>query len=92
MSNRKGPFEPQGLTIGYKELGTVGIDEFIDALVADMKALRDIYNIRFVTGSRLRIQATNEYGEPVRVQRPGGGSVRYLDTHHYRPACLDYER
>ena len=92
MSGDKGPFEFEGLTIGYKELGTVSIDELTDALVEDMKALKDIYNVRFVKGARLKLLVTNEYGEVVKVRRPGGGTARYLDTHHYRPSCLDYER
>lgn len=91
MSNTKGPFEPHGLTIGYKELGTISIEEMTDALIEDMKALRDIYNVRYVTGSRLRLYVTNEYGESRKVMRPGGGTARYLDTHHFRPSCLDYD-
>jgi len=90
MSGKKG-FELDGLTIGYKELGTISIEEMMEALVEDMQALRDIYNVHYVNGSRLRLYVTNEYGEPIKVTRPAGGRVRYLDTHHYRPSCLDYK-
>ena len=41
MSNDKGSFEPRGLTIAYRELGTISIDEFKQALIADMNALKD---------------------------------------------------
>jgi hypothetical protein len=44
-----------------------------------------------VTAPRLKIIATNEYGEQIRVRRPAGGYVYYMDTHHYRPVCRDYD-
>ena len=91
MSKDKGSFEPKGLTIGYRELGTISIDELAHALLEDIQALKDIYGVGFVKNTRLRLYVTNEYGEPVRVRRPAGGTARYLDTHHYRPACKDYE-
>ena len=91
MTKEKGPFEPTGLLIAYKELGTISIEELTDALVEDMKALRDIYNVRYVKGCKLKIFVTNEYGEPLQVYRPTGGTIRYMDTHHYRPSCKDYE-
>jgi len=90
MSNGKGPLEPQGLTIAYKALGAISIEELTDALVEDMHALRDIYNIQYVKNPRLRLYVTNEYGEEIRVRRPAGGTIHYMDTHHYRPACKDY--
>lgn len=89
--NNRGPFEPGGLTVSYKALGTISIDELRDAVVEDMHALRDIYNIRYVKDIRIKIVATNEYGEEVRIRRPGGGPIYYMDTHHYRPSCMDYE-
>ena len=91
MTRYKGPFEPTGLLVNYKELGTVSVEEMIHAVVADLHAIRDYYNVRYVTGSRLKLFATNEYGEALKVYRPEGGIVRYLDTHHYRPSCKDYE-
>lgn len=91
MRNGRGPFEPQGLTISYRELGTISIDELAHALLEDIHALKDIYNVRYVKAPRLKFLVTNEYGEQVRVRRPGGGSVFFLDTHHYRPACKDYD-
>lgn len=92
MRKRQGPFEPDdSLTIGYKELGTINIDELAHAVIEDIKALKDIYNVRYVKACRLRIFATNEYGEIIKVRRPGGGHIYYMDTHHYRPACKDYD-
>jgi len=92
MGNNKGPNEPGGLTINYKELGTISIDELAQAIFADIHALKDGYNVRFVKGARLKLLVTNEYGEEVRVPRiGGGGTIHYMDTHHYRPACKDYD-
>ena len=91
MSKNKGPHESRSLIIAYKELGTISIDEFRDALVEDTHALKDIYNIRYLKGARLTFYVTNEYGEEVKVRRPTGGSIHYMDTHHYRPACKDYD-
>lgn len=91
MTSKHKSFEPKGLTIGYKQLGTISIDEFAHALVQDIQALKDIYNISYVKGSRLKLFVTNEYGEELRVRRPTGGYIHYMDTHHYRPACKDYD-
>jgi hypothetical protein len=91
MSKKKGSFDPQGLTVDYKLLGTISIEELAHAIVADLTALKEIYNIHYVTGPRLRLMPTNEYGEEVRIMRPTGGRVYRMDTHHYRPTCMDYE-
>ena len=79
------------LIIGYDQLGVIPIEELRDALIEDMQALKDIYNIHYINSSRLKILATNEYGEAVKIRRPRGGSITYLDTHHFRPACRDYD-
>jgi hypothetical protein len=91
MSDKDKPFELGGLTISYKGLGTISIDELLHALAEDIHALKDIYNIGFVKGPRLRLYATDEYGTPVRVRRPTGGKLVFMDTVHYRPACKDYD-
>lgn len=91
MSRRKGSHEPERLTIAYKELGTISIEEFRDALIEDIQALREIYNVRYVDGARLQFHVTNEYGEQIRVRRPAGGTVNFMDSHHYKPACTDYD-
>lgn len=84
-------FDPKALTIDYKALGTISIDELAHAIIEDIQALKDIYNVRYVKGPRLRIYPTNEYGEPIRLVRPTGGKIDFMDTHHYRPACKDYD-
>ena len=91
MRKEKGTFDPRGLTIDYKELGTISIDELVHAIIEDVQALKDIYNIRYVKNPRLRIFVTNEYGEEIKVYRPTGGTINHMDTHHYRPSCKDYD-
>lgn len=91
MTNKKGPFEPGGLTVSYNQLGTISIDELAHAIIEDIKALKEVYNIQFVRGARLRLHVTNEYGEEIKVRRPVGGTIHFMDTHHYRPACKDYD-
>lgn len=78
------------LVIEYKALGTMPIDELAHAIIEDIQALKDNYNVHFISDVRLRIPVTNEYGESLRVTRPGGWTVFRIDAHHYRPACLDY--
>ena len=91
MSNKKDSIELEGLLIAYEQLGTISIEEFKHALIEDINALKDLYNVQYVTAPRLKIYVTNEYGERIRVRRPTGGTIFYMDTHHYRPACKDYE-
>jgi len=91
MNQNKGPSGSDRMIIAYKELGTISVDEFRNALVEDMNALKDIYNVRYLKGARLTFIVTNEYGEQINVRRPAGGTIKYMDTHHYRPACKDYD-
>lgn len=91
MSAENGPFGPKGLLVAYWQLGTISIDELRDALVEDLHVLKELYNVRYVKGSKLKITVTNEYGEELKVRRPGGGRMYFMHTHHYRPACKDYE-
>lgn len=77
--------------IDYRKLGTVHVDELMQAVISDLHALKDIYNVQYVNAAFLRLPVTNEYGDPLEVKRPSGGCVSKLDTHHYRPACKDYE-
>ncbi len=91
MSTRKDPSGSEGLLVAYRQLGVISIEELRDALLEDLAALRDIYNVRYVKNTRLKLFVTNEYGEELRVRRPGGGRINYMDTHHYRPACKDYD-
>jgi hypothetical protein len=91
MANNKGPFQTHGLTMEYKLLGTISIDELAHAVCEDIQALKDLYYVRYVTGSRLKLFVSDEFGQEIKVRRPGGGYVHYLNTHHYRPACKDYD-
>lgn len=91
MTSNNGPFKPDGLTISYKELGTVSIDEWIHAFLEDMQALKKDFNVSYVKVLRIKMYVTNEYGEEVKLRRPGGGSIHFMHTNHYRPACMDYE-
>jgi hypothetical protein len=79
------------VTIDYKALGVINIDELAHAVFEDIQALKDIYHVHYVKAPRLRIYATNEYGEPVQLVRPEGGKINFMDTHHFRPACKDYD-
>ena len=91
MIDSKWPFESHGLTMEYKLLGTINIDELAHAVWEDIQVLKELYNVRYVKGTRLKLLITDEYGEEIKVRRPGGGYVHILHTHHYRPACKDYE-
>jgi len=91
MSTGDGTLGRFGLHIAYRELGVINIDEFRQALIADVNALNDIYHVQFIRDARLNFLVTNEYGEELRVRRPTGGTIRFMDTHHYRPACKDYD-
>lgn len=78
--------------IDYKNLGTIKIDELKQALWEDIEALKDQFGVSFVTGVKLLVPATNEFGDPLVVKRLStGAAVKHLDTHHYHPACLDYK-
>lgn len=90
MNSKRTSFEPNGLTISYRGLGTINIKELRDAVLEDIAALIEGYNIQYVKNARLRLEVTNEYGEEVKLQKPTGGTLTFLDTHHYRPACKDY--
>ena len=58
MSKNRGPHESRSLIIAYKELDTISIDEFRDALVEDTHALKDIYNIRYLRAPRKIMRLT----------------------------------
>lgn len=79
------------LTIDFEKLGTISIDEFKQAVFEDIEALKEIYGVKYVTAASIRLPVTNEYGEPLVVKRPQGGTISKMDTHHYHPACLDYK-
>jgi hypothetical protein len=80
------------LTFTYGVLGTITLDEQKQAIWDDIAALRDEFGVSYLNGVELVVRATNEYGDPLKIRRLSNGAVvRRLDTHHYRPACLDYK-
>jgi len=79
------------LMVDYKALGTVSTKELMNAVIEDVHALEDLYHIRYVTAGRLFLPVTNQYGDPLRIIHPNGHPIQRIDTHHYRPACMDYD-
>ena len=80
------------LTIDYDRLGTISLDEFKQAFWDDVQALKEEFGISYLKNAKLIVPATNEFGDPLQIRRLSTGApVRRLDTHHYRPACLDYK-
>ena len=59
--------------IDYKGLGTIAIDELKQAIWEDIDALKNQFGVSFVTGVKLIVPATNEFGDPVVVKRTHGG-------------------
>ena len=83
--------EPEGFLISYSKIGTVSIEELRNALIEDIHVLKDLYNIHYLRGARLKIFATDQYGREVKVRNAEGKKVYFLDTHHFMPACKDYD-
>jgi hypothetical protein len=79
------------LTVEYKVLGTIPVDELLQAIYADLQALRDIHQVEFITGARLRLPVTDGYGQPLTVRRANGTPMHQMHTYHYKPACKDYD-
>lgn len=80
------------LVIDYRELGTISLDELKQAFWEDIEQLKEQFGVGFVTNVKLVMPVTNEYGDPLQVRRLATGApVQRLDTHHYHPACLDYQ-
>jgi len=55
--------------IDYKGLGTIAIDELKQAIVEDIDALKNQFGVSFVTGVKMIVPVTNEFGDPVVVKR-----------------------
>jgi hypothetical protein len=56
-----------------------------------MQTLKQEFNVGYVKVSRIKMYVTNEYGEEVKLRRPGGPCIHFMYTNHYRPSCMDYE-
>ena len=52
------------LEIDYKKSGTIPLDELKQAIWEDIEALRKNSASRYVTGVKLFVPATNEFGDP----------------------------
>lgn len=81
----------EGVLIEYAALGTMSVDEFRRALWTDLEILKDQYNVKYVKEPRLTVPITDEFGEFLKLRRPGGKRVDRLRTYHFRPVCTDYE-
>ena len=80
------------LKLTTRTIGTIPLDELKQAIWEDIEALREEFGVSFVTGVKLVVPATNEFGDPLLMKRLSTGApVKRLDTHHYHPACLDYK-
>jgi hypothetical protein len=61
--------------IDYKSLGTINIDELKQAIWEDIEALKDQFGVAYVTGVKLTVPATNEFGDPLQVKRLSTGAT-----------------
>ncbi len=91
MARKRNNRRQEAVFIDYKELGTISIDELAQAVYTDIQALKDIYHVKFVTGPQIKLPVTNEYGDTRVIRHPEGHLINRMDTHHYRPACRDYD-
>jgi len=79
------------VTISYDKLGTVHPRQQAQALIEDINTLMDQCGEFYLTGAKLVLPVTNEWGDPVILRKQTGQRVRQFDTNHYDPACRDYE-
>lgn len=79
------------LQINYRVLGTISLDEFRQALWADLAALDTDLRVEFLKAPILRIPITTAHGDPIPLYHLTERPMYRIDTHHYRPACKDYE-
>jgi hypothetical protein len=78
------------LVIGYEKIGTIPLDQWKQAILDDIEALRNEFGISYVTNSKLS-GGHQRFGGPLVIKRLStGATVKHLDTHYYRPACLGY--
>lgn len=91
MTEKTKSFRPSGLMIEYRPLGTITLDELFHAIHEDLQALKDIHDIEFVTGARLKLPVTDGYGQHLTVRRESGRPMHQMYTYHHKPACKDYD-
>jgi hypothetical protein len=82
--------------IDYKTLGTIPLDELKQAIWEDIEALREEFGVSFVTGVKLVVPATNEFGDTVQVRRLSTGRsdprARLAGRRAYRHGFLGRNR
>ena len=83
--------KPNHLTIDYRLLGTISLAEFRQALLTDLAILEDDFHIQYMTGPRLHVPITDELGHGIAFSALTDRQRTWIETHHYRPACKDYE-
>ena len=67
--------------IDYKTLGTIPLDELKQAIWEDIEALREEFGVSFVTGVKLVVPATNEFGDPLADQAAVDWRARKAPRH-----------
>lgn len=77
--------------ISYAKLGTIHPKELIQAILEDINALSDECGEFYLTGAKLILPTTNEWGDPLTLRKATGQPLRRFDTNHYVPVCRDYE-
>jgi len=55
--------------IDYKNLGTIKIDDLKQAIWEDIEALKSQFGVSHVTGVKLLVPVTDEFGDPQNVRR-----------------------
>ena len=73
-------------------MGMMTIDELKQALWTDLQILKEEHHVKYVTAPKLKLEPTDECGERITLRgRSDGKSLYRMHTHHYRPACMDYD-
>lgn len=91
MSKKKLKKNSAGFTVDYSKMGVITIDELKQALWTDLQILKDERRVKYIKAPRLKLQPTDENGEPVPVRGQDGKALHRMHTNHYRPACMDYD-
>jgi len=92
MSCKKSKNRQNVLTVDYAKMGVMTIDEFKQALWTDLQILKDEHNAKYVSAPKLKLELTDKFGERLPLRDAHDGKPIYrLHTHHFRPACMDYD-
>lgn len=91
MSRKKSGKKPAGITVDYAKMGVMTIEELKQALWTDLQILKDERRVKYIVAPRLKLQPTDESGDPVPVRGRDGRTLHRMHTSHFRPACMDYD-